>query len=160
MTKWANPTGRRRVHPAWYSILAGIGIVVLLVVTCQGCAAKVVDLSDAFREIQAKNVALIQKNESLSKEIKTVAGDNARITTISLTSVGGYGWGGLATLLGIVVWRQKRTREEAAQRMINKLKCDGNCTVKVVRGWIKTEGRSRGVQDAAERWINKQVKRL
>ncbi len=37
MTKWANPTNPRRVHPAWYSILFGIGIVVLLVLTCEGC---------------------------------------------------------------------------------------------------------------------------
>ncbi len=37
MTKWANPTSRRRVHPAWYLILFLACIVALLAVTCQGC---------------------------------------------------------------------------------------------------------------------------
>ncbi len=38
MTKWANPTSRRRVHPAWYLILFLACIVALLAVTCQGCS--------------------------------------------------------------------------------------------------------------------------
>ena len=38
MTKWVNPISRKLFHPAWYSILVAIGIVVLLVLTCQGCS--------------------------------------------------------------------------------------------------------------------------
>ena len=38
MTKWVNPTSRRRLYPAWDSILVAIGIVGLLVLTCPGCS--------------------------------------------------------------------------------------------------------------------------
>ncbi len=168
MTKWANPTSRRRFHPAWYSILIGIGIVGLLVLTCEGCAAKVVDLSGAVAELQAKNAALLQKNESLSNATRTTAGDNARVTNISLTSVGGYGWGGLATLAGFAVWRQKRTRETAALRIIEAIEHAGNVpangdTVKRIKGMVilpLNKEDKGGLPDAAERWIKKQVKRL
>ncbi len=152
MTKWANPTSRRRVHPAWYAILAGIGIVVLLVLTCEGCAAtgnKGVDTS---------------RTATTTVKAPEVHGDNARVTTISLTSVGGYGWGGMATLVGLVVWRQKRTRETAARRMIWAISNAQltNGAVSDVVDLVERRGKmesGNGQPDAAEVWINKQVKR-
>ncbi len=162
MTKWANPTSRRRVHPAWYLILFLACIVALLAVTCQGCAAtgnKGVDTS---------------RTATTTVRAPEVHGDNARVTTISLTSVGGYGWGGLATLVGFVLWTQKRTRETAAKRMceaIQNAEPDANHTnsLMAMRQGIKRRISSEGFivregtnlpADAAERWINRQVKRL
>jgi hypothetical protein len=130
--------------PLWLVVLV-IGIAALLIFTCEGCAL-------GSKGIDASKAATVGAPE--------VHGDDARITNISLTSVGGYGWGGLATLAGFVLWVQKRTRGVAAWRMIRALEDTNHKDTKRI---IRNRGIANGPRlrrDYAERWINKQVRRL
>ena len=144
-------------------IAAAVGA--LLVYMVGGCAAsdnKGVDLS----KLQAKNASLLQQIDDLSTDLRTPAGDDARITNITLTSVGGYGWGCVATLVGGLLWLQKRTRETAAKRIIRAIamRCESETQDNVRDAFHRLKCRikfmSAGEDDRPARWINRQVKNL
>ena len=133
------------VRVLWAFILAGVvGGLLLYVFSCAASGNKGFDVS---------------KTATTTVTAPEVHGDDARITNISLTSVGGYGWGSVATLAGFVLWLQKRTRETAALRMLTAIE-DGD-TAKQVKQLVRAHGCYNTPRaDNAERWINRQVKRL
>ena len=123
--------------PPWWLIVA-VGIAALMVYVL-GCAAKAPE----------------------------VHGDNARVTNISLKSLGEFGVGFGMGLLIIVLWLQKRTREAAAMRIIEAVEHCSACELeskhvkgRVLRNPCEPIGPSTPRRDGVERWINRQVKRL